>query len=463
VQDIINVLPLLLQVSVTLFLVGLLELLWTMDILVAGVVTGLVAVVLMFSMGTAFIPAFAPRCPYKSPQAWWWFLILRSLSKHLERLTMVRRRYFHAGIDAQDYLLRYLWHFLSLPLSTQSFHANMPKFSSWRDFEYFFVRSQAEEDKDKLKMMVHADEILTDETSLPDIISPCVTQSDSDSALPAFYAIMQRRAHDWKHSGESNQPELIWYQVDSDAQLVIALGDMTISMFTRISSSNMYFGDEQVHQLHILRILDKLLSAMPNTQGGAAVYFRLCDLADTANLSNHVREKIAELKVASFPDFEDHIEDYRPVLSAVSLCKDLDPERFSTAVISILKGCAKLPRTDFAVIHDELQEALAAIVEYYRRRDAQTLADLLTNAPNGWSNFYGISDACLELVEADALLFTPEMVDDLERFSLLCPSTSWTYRIRSSMTALRDRVRQRQNLTDVIPTANDDAASRSDP
>jgi len=66
-------------------------------------------------------------------------------------------------------------------------------------------------------MMVHADEILTDETSLPDIISPCVTESDPYAALPAFYAIMQRRAHEVKDSGDPDRPDLIWYSVDSDS------------------------------------------------------------------------------------------------------------------------------------------------------------------------------------------------------------------------------------------------------
>lgn len=317
VQDIINTLPLLLQISVALFLVGLVELLWTMNFVVAGVVTVLVFALLVFSMGTALIPAFAPNCPYKSPQAWWCLSILRWLTKHLEHLLKLRRPQFLPElVEAHEYLLRNLWSYLGISLSEGSFATHMPTFGGWRDLEYFLVRSQDEEDKDKLNMMVHADEILTDETSLPDIISPCITESDPDAALPAFYAIMQRRAHETKPSDGQDQPELIWYWVDSDHQLVIALGDMAVNMFAGVTNADNYYGNEEVEQLHILKILDKLLDAVPRTQPAAAVYLRLCALADLARLSDDVRKKLAELMVAYYYLSQDETKGQCSTLSA---------------------------------------------------------------------------------------------------------------------------------------------------
>jgi len=103
VQDIINTLPLLLQISVALFLVGLVELVWTMNFVVAGVVTVLVLALLAFSVGTALIPAFSPKCPYKSPQAWWFLLILRWLTKHLEHASLIFE-HFHGEYYAQEYV-----------------------------------------------------------------------------------------------------------------------------------------------------------------------------------------------------------------------------------------------------------------------------------------------------------------------------------------------------------------------
>jgi len=80
VRKIIDVLPLLLQLAIDLFLIGLVQLLWTMNHIVAAISMALVAILLVISLGTALVPAFAPRCPYRSPLAWWWFLILRCLS-----------------------------------------------------------------------------------------------------------------------------------------------------------------------------------------------------------------------------------------------------------------------------------------------------------------------------------------------------------------------------------------------
>jgi len=127
VLEIVYAVPLLLQISVMLFLAGLVQLLWTMNAVVAGVVTMLVAALFVFSIGTAVIPAFAPKCPYKSPQAWWFFLSLRWLTKHLEDLPFIYKRfgdvshslkwyiYLEGGGFAQEYLLRRLWHSFSLP------------------------------------------------------------------------------------------------------------------------------------------------------------------------------------------------------------------------------------------------------------------------------------------------------------------------------------------------------------
>jgi len=449
-----------------LFLAGLVELLFTMNVIVASMVTILVAALLAFTIGTALIPALMPKCPYKSPQAWWFFLVLRWLTKHLEHVFVFKHFgqapsysswywYLERGAFAQEYLLRRLWHSVSLPLSGQSFRANMPTFSGWRDLEYFLVRSQAEMDKDKLKMMVHADEILTDETSLPDIISPCLTESDPVAALPAFYAIMQRRAHETKPLEDSNQPELFWYKVDSDAQLVVALGDMAVSMFARATSADIENNDRRAEQLHILEILDKLLDAMPWPQPGATVYRRLCALADLARLSDDVQKKFAELLVTYYSRaFEDDINlDIRPVLSAISSCQYLDSVKFSLGVAYILRHSATLPRAELEMIHNELQEALAAIAEYFACPDAATLAERLTQGDD-WLSFWYLCYECVELAKVNKGLFSPEIVNALERFSLLCPDHHYRNEaIHNQMKTLHEMTGQLPH-PEVIPAAD---------
>jgi len=288
-------------------------------------------------------------------------------------------------------------------------------------------------------MMVHADEILTDETSLPDIISPCVTESHLAAALPAFYAIMQRRAHETKHSEDPNQPELIWYRVDSDGQLVVALGDMAVNMFARVTSAERHYRVREAEQLRILKILDKLLDVMPGTQPAAAVCLRMCALADPARLSDDVQKKLAELIVGNYYRFHDYIKDIRPMLSAISLCQDLDPDKFSDRVADILYHSAELPRADFEGVHNELRRALAAVAEYFGRPDTAALADRLTHKFLGWYTFQRLSDACVELAKVDNSLFTPAIVDTLEQFSSRCPDTDDDIEgIRDTMKTLRE-------------------------
>ncbi|PPQ90832.1 hypothetical protein CVT25_011974 [Psilocybe cyanescens] len=85
VPDILTALPILLQTSLILFFVGLLDLLWTRNTAVAACVTAAVGVVMLFVGITTALPAMqhaftkdkhlrVPQCPYKSPQSWLFYL-----------------------------------------------------------------------------------------------------------------------------------------------------------------------------------------------------------------------------------------------------------------------------------------------------------------------------------------------------------------------------------------------------
>lgn len=66
----ITSIPALLEVAMVLFLIGIVILLWTLDSIVAIVVT--IAIAAFIGAAAAFIvlPVFSKRCPYKSPTAW---------------------------------------------------------------------------------------------------------------------------------------------------------------------------------------------------------------------------------------------------------------------------------------------------------------------------------------------------------------------------------------------------------
>lgn len=81
VPEILTVLPILLQLSLILFFMGLLELLWTRNQIVAIFISAVISAVMLFLGVTTALPALQhafttdnhlriPQCPYKSPQSW---------------------------------------------------------------------------------------------------------------------------------------------------------------------------------------------------------------------------------------------------------------------------------------------------------------------------------------------------------------------------------------------------------
>ena len=81
VPGILSILPLLLQLSLVLFFIGLLDLLWSINTFVAACVSAVIGMVMLFLIVTTALPALqrastrdkhlrVPQCPYKSPQSW---------------------------------------------------------------------------------------------------------------------------------------------------------------------------------------------------------------------------------------------------------------------------------------------------------------------------------------------------------------------------------------------------------
>lgn len=66
----IMTIPALLEISVVLFLTGVVVLLWTLDAVVALVITIAVSIILFVAGTTIVLPAFISYCPYKPPTGW---------------------------------------------------------------------------------------------------------------------------------------------------------------------------------------------------------------------------------------------------------------------------------------------------------------------------------------------------------------------------------------------------------
>lgn len=71
VKGVITFLPILLEAALAFFLIGLIGLLWTLHIIMAAVVTALVAAALLFYLVTLTLPAFsAVDCAFRTPTSW---------------------------------------------------------------------------------------------------------------------------------------------------------------------------------------------------------------------------------------------------------------------------------------------------------------------------------------------------------------------------------------------------------
>jgi hypothetical protein len=67
VPEIIGLLPVLLQFALLLFVIGLTMYMWTLHLVIAGILTVLVTLMIVATIVTIALPFFSDNCPYKSP------------------------------------------------------------------------------------------------------------------------------------------------------------------------------------------------------------------------------------------------------------------------------------------------------------------------------------------------------------------------------------------------------------
>ncbi|KAI0700360.1 hypothetical protein C8T65DRAFT_284596 [Cerioporus squamosus] len=150
VDSIIAMLPILLMMSLIMFLAGLIILLWNLHSVVAGIATALVSVLLLFMSATTVLPAFQPDCFYLSPQALVVFLVKQTF-----------RRWF--SFNVQDVFRN--WH--ARPLFK---FAKEDIFRSWHAREKAEVRAKRA-DLDR-RLATKSYDVSLDETVLKTAVIP---------------------------------------------------------------------------------------------------------------------------------------------------------------------------------------------------------------------------------------------------------------------------------------------------
>ena len=262
VSAIVSVLPILLQLALLLFLVGLVVLLWTLN-MVAAIVVMIPVATLMILLGiTSIIPTFVPDCPYKSPQAWWIYLVLHRLTRFDGTLT---RRLF----ETRRHFLMRLWRTVVIA-------------RDWVDRDNNLLRVRFRERKagsaaDTVGMLVAADHLVRDDAFLQDVIVPAFdlmdsTKSDFDACLEVFYELVQSRAHTAylnmsSTSDSAALPMMFWYRDEMDSDSVEAMADLTLRILTKVVVELWPNREKQAREMsRVLTILQALLAALPNSQ-----------------------------------------------------------------------------------------------------------------------------------------------------------------------------------------------------
>ncbi|KAF9812820.1 hypothetical protein IEO21_05967 [Rhodonia placenta] len=271
VPFIISLLPVLLQTSLALFLIGLLVLLWTLNSIVFCVVTTLVVILLTLSVSTAIIPTIAPTCPFKSQPAWWCLAIVQHIQLGISKII---KSFSHISS----------WHSSTQRLVT-ALSRTRPRATNWRDFESVIVHSQTLdlEVSRTLDILVEADSAVMDDTFLRTVAKPCLAQSPLDAALPACHQILKHHAHSMDES--TDPPTLKWSPGEQDALTVVALADICIDMLERLLPSNSQYRFGSLHKAKpILRSLTYLVSAFPENQAAIATCERAADITKQLRL-----------------------------------------------------------------------------------------------------------------------------------------------------------------------------------
>lgn len=237
VEEMMATLPVLLEISLVLFLIGLLDFLWMLDWSVAAVITLLVGISLAIYFGTTILPLFSARNPFKSPQAWASYRLLRRFLP-----ASVVRTQTIAAMSPQDYFEDYLH-------------------GSWIQREIAFVRENGE--GLDYRALVWACQQATDNSFLT-LVALCVSELE---AAEVAWLILEIIAH----RGECNAVTLLGSLRTTAPSLYVekflrkvkqgrvSLVHMIVELLPRMDR---YITDEsQVMVADILCILRRLLRA----------------------------------------------------------------------------------------------------------------------------------------------------------------------------------------------------------
>ena len=247
VQTIMSALPVMLQIALIFFLIGLAELFMGFDRKVGIVALSFLIALVAFSLTTSVLPAFIEDCSYRSPQALALYvlgqfglslfrMILRGIpctvvyftrtSDTAVKFEEVKRFTTNGSIDAS------LWNQRDTEQPKErSFMDRLKQEGgrrvhwSWRDREEAALLSC--QSSYEARMLDELDRVKMDVATLRNVVQPCLRTLPLDQALKCVRAVLVRRA-------EAVVGELpYWEHGDLDRETLNALVDILLDLLER--------------------------------------------------------------------------------------------------------------------------------------------------------------------------------------------------------------------------------------
>ncbi|TFK86470.1 hypothetical protein K466DRAFT_600303 [Polyporus arcularius HHB13444] len=363
----IALLPILLQVAMALFFAGLLDLLWTLNHAVAGVITVLVSISLSFLVITTIMPTMRGDCPYKSPQAMGVFLLVQALTRLASWLALQvygwmgwNRRQWPIYVDTN--LFRHRRRLFAGWL--QGF-IHRKYFNSWREREKAIVRTL--EAKLDHHILASADATFMDDEFLEHVVRDCINDTDAKAAADCLHEIVAHRADNivdgiphWIHSDD----------VDPGVNLLLHL---TVDMLPRIEHR-----DEECI-IRTLGIAERLCRAIPFERGHLdtlILYQRLFE--NLARLLSH-NERVRRISFdlmrntwdrSSAPVSPAVIQSLTAFARTAKMASELTTFHHACEMALAFSTASNLPRVVFNNVRGELQGILEDLENYLTTPDS---------------------------------------------------------------------------------------------
>ncbi|OSD08781.1 hypothetical protein PYCCODRAFT_1401530 [Trametes coccinea BRFM310] len=361
VPEIILFLPMLLQLSLVLFFIGLVDLLWSLHPVVATVVSVIAATGGVLGLTTSILPPLCPDCPYKSPQSWLLCILVQSFKGALSAIAS--RYYWHLQHSDHE---GDLWASkLDLPTIvhnrvTGAFRAWLYRrslgdrpYSSWKEREKAHVSRAAASLDDAT--LAGADRTFMDDAFLGGVVRPCMNDIEPHSALRCLERILLQRA-----------PRVIYglpyweHAIDAGDKGAVTLMHLLLDLLHRLNQEPDDHDHEQDEaRRQILMTMHRLVrsvpgqsSSLPSDSSTHILLGRTFDVLagvidrehERAPASPVIRERAFHLMLKLFPRFQ--AVGPTCILTFCTYSKrmreDNSPYRFMQACIMVIRASALL-------------------------------------------------------------------------------------------------------------------------